>query len=91
VERAGMEATSDYWKPVYFLLEREGFDCLLYQASQVKAGTYTSRAIRGPYPDLGCLPSPAAPSWIRCSPPNRSAAIAAGGGMQGTYPDDSGT
>ena len=32
VERAGMEATSDYWKPVYFLLEREGLDCLLYQA-----------------------------------------------------------
>ena len=32
-----MESTSDYWKPVYFLLEREGFDCLLYQASQVKA------------------------------------------------------
>ena len=37
VERAGMESTSDYWKPVYFLLEREGFDCTLYQASQVKA------------------------------------------------------
>jgi hypothetical protein len=36
VERAGMESTSDYWKPVYFLLEREGFDCTLYQASQVK-------------------------------------------------------
>ena len=36
VERAGMEATSDYWKPVYFLLEREGLDCVLYQASQVK-------------------------------------------------------
>jgi transposase len=35
VERAGMEAT-DYWKPVYFLLEREGLDCVLYQASQVK-------------------------------------------------------
>ena len=32
-----MEATSDYWKPVFFLLEREGFDCVLYQASQVKA------------------------------------------------------
>ena len=31
-----MEATSDYWKPVYFLLEREGLDCLLYQASQVE-------------------------------------------------------
>src|SRR6266568_4682385 len=37
VERAGMVSTSDYWKPVFFLLEREGFDCLLYQASQVKA------------------------------------------------------
>ena len=37
VERAGMESTCDYWKPVLFLLEREGFDCLLYQASQVKA------------------------------------------------------
>ena len=36
VERAGMEATSDYWKPVYFLLEQHGLDCLLYQASQVK-------------------------------------------------------
>src|SRR5215469_16690839 len=36
VERAGMESTSDYWKPVYFLLEREGLDCVLYQASQVK-------------------------------------------------------
>src|SRR5215470_9358956 len=37
VTRAGMESTSDYWKPVYFLLEREGLDLLLYQASQVKA------------------------------------------------------
>jgi transposase len=37
VTRAGMEATGDYWKPVFFLLEREGFDCVLYQASQVKA------------------------------------------------------
>jgi transposase len=35
--KAGMESTSDYWKPVYFLLEREGLDCILYQASQVKA------------------------------------------------------
>jgi transposase len=32
-----MESTSDYWKPVFFLLEREGFECVLYQASQVKA------------------------------------------------------
>ena len=34
VERAGMESTSDYWKPVFFLLEQQGFDCVLYQASQ---------------------------------------------------------
>lgn len=37
VTKIGMEATGDYWKPVYFLLEREGFDCVLYHASQVKA------------------------------------------------------
>jgi transposase len=37
VTKVGMEATSDYWKPVYFLLEREGFDCDLYHARQVKA------------------------------------------------------
>jgi transposase len=37
VTKVGMEATGDYWKPVYFLLEREGFDCALYHASQVKA------------------------------------------------------
>ena len=32
-----MEATSDYWKPVFFLLESRGFDCQLYNAAQVKA------------------------------------------------------
>jgi transposase len=37
VERAGMEATSDYWKPVYFLLEQQGLDCVLYPAARVKA------------------------------------------------------
>jgi len=37
VTKVGMEATGDYWKPAYFLLEREGFDCVLYHASQVKA------------------------------------------------------
>ncbi|HTU06998.1 MAG TPA: IS110 family transposase [Trebonia sp.] len=37
VSRVGMEATGDYWKPVYFLLEREGFDCHLYHAAKVKA------------------------------------------------------
>src|SRR5271169_3683939 len=37
VTKAGMEATGDYWKPVLFLLEREGFECLLYHAAHVKA------------------------------------------------------
>jgi transposase len=32
-----LQITNDYWKPVYFLLEREGFDCVLYHAAQVKA------------------------------------------------------
>src|SRR6266702_1919184 len=37
VTKIGMEATSDYWKPVFFLLESRGFDCQLYNAAQVKA------------------------------------------------------
>jgi transposase len=32
-----MEATGDYWKPVFFLLESRGLDCDLYNAAQVKA------------------------------------------------------
>ena len=40
VTKIGMEPpqiTPDYWKPVYFLLESEGLDCVLYHAAQVKA------------------------------------------------------
>jgi transposase len=37
VSTAGMEATGDYWKPVFFLLESRGLDCQLYNAGQVKA------------------------------------------------------
>jgi transposase len=37
VTKVGMESTGDYWKPVYFLLEREGLECVLYHAAQVKA------------------------------------------------------
>src|SRR6266487_635547 len=37
VTKIGMEATSDYWKPVFFVLESRGFDCELYNAGQVKA------------------------------------------------------
>jgi transposase len=37
VTKIGMEATGDYWKPVFFLLESRGFGCQLYNAAQVKA------------------------------------------------------
>jgi transposase len=37
VVKAGMEATGDYWKPVFFLLESRGLECELYNAGQVKA------------------------------------------------------
>jgi transposase len=36
VELVAMEATSDYWKPVYYLLEAEGFTCWLLNAQHVK-------------------------------------------------------
>jgi transposase len=31
-----MEATSEYWKPVFYRLEAEGFECVLADARQVK-------------------------------------------------------
>jgi transposase len=37
VTKVAMEATGDYWKPVFFLLESRGLDCELYNAAQVKA------------------------------------------------------
>src|SRR3954466_5156515 len=36
VQLVAMEATSDYWKPVYYLLEAEGFTCWLLNAKHVK-------------------------------------------------------
>ncbi|MCW3820888.1 IS110 family transposase, partial [Micromonospora sp. DR5-3] len=36
VELVAMESTSDYWKPVFYLLEAEGFDCWLLNARHVK-------------------------------------------------------
>ncbi len=36
VQVVAMEATSDYWKPVYYLLEAEGFTCWLLNARHVK-------------------------------------------------------
>ncbi len=37
VTKVGMESTGDYWKPVYFLLEQQDLECVLYHAAQVKA------------------------------------------------------
>lgn len=36
VRLVAMEATSDYWKPVFYLLEAEGFECWLLNAKHVK-------------------------------------------------------
>lgn len=36
VTRVAMEATSDYWKPVFYLLEAEGFECWLVNPRQVR-------------------------------------------------------
>jgi transposase len=36
VTRVVMEATSDYWKPVFYLLEAAGFDTWLVNAKDVK-------------------------------------------------------
>lgn len=36
VQLVAMEATSDYWKPVFYLLEAEGFECWLLNARHVK-------------------------------------------------------
>jgi hypothetical protein len=36
VTLVAMEATSDYWKPAFYLLEAEGFTCWLLNAKHVK-------------------------------------------------------
>ncbi|WP_327004517.1 IS110 family transposase [Dactylosporangium sp. NBC_01737] len=36
VQLVAVEATSDYWKPVFYLLEAEGFTCWLLNARHVK-------------------------------------------------------
>lgn len=36
VQLVAMEATSSYWKPVFYLLETEGFECWLLNARHVK-------------------------------------------------------
>jgi hypothetical protein len=41
-----MEATSDYWKPVFYRLEAEGFECVLADATQGRWKT-TSQGTAG--------------------------------------------
>jgi transposase len=36
VTAVAMEATSDYWKPVFYRLEAEGFECVLADARQIR-------------------------------------------------------
>jgi transposase len=36
VPAVAMEATGDYWKPVFYRLEAEGFECVLADAKQIK-------------------------------------------------------
>ena len=50
VSLVSMEATSDYWKPVYYLLEAEGFTCWLLNARHVKT----------------CRGDQKQTSWMRC-------------------------
>ena len=48
VERVVMEATSDYWKPVFYLLEAHGLDAVAGQRPrrQTSAGTAEDRCAR---------------------------------------------
>jgi transposase len=83
VTKVGMESAGDYWKPVYFLLEREGLDCVLYHAAQVKAlpgRPKTTRRIR-----CGWRRSPSAARCRAASCPRRkSAGCAPAPGTGGT-------
>lgn len=43
----GMEATGDYWKPVFYLLEND-FDCWLLNACHIKAVPGRKTAVKDP-------------------------------------------
>jgi len=64
VTKIGMEATSTYWKPVFFLLESRGFDC--------QAGPKPTGPTRSGWPGS---PSAARSAPASCRP-SRSAACA---------------
>ena len=80
VTLVAMEATSDYWKPVFYLLEAEGFTCWLLNARHVKNvpglpktdkldAVWLAKVVeRGMCtPSLGCSPatSAACATWTR--------------------------
>jgi transposase len=85
VSRVGMEATGDYWKPVFFLLESRGFDCQLYNASQVKALPGRPKTDRADSVWLARITErgTVASSFV---PPSRSAACAPTPATAGTSP-----
>ena len=57
-----MEATFSYWKPVFYLLEAEGFACWLLYArrAQVSSCTLTIEAANALAGDLDCGDEPLA-------------------------------
>ena len=61
---AVMEATSDYWKPFYYLLEDAGFDVLLVNSRHVRnlPGRKTDSAVL-----LSCWALVGEQDWWRCS------------------------
>src|SRR5438876_10011985 len=73
VTKIGMEATGDYWKPVFFLLEARGFDCQLFNAGQVKALPGRPKTDRADSIWLAKITDrgPAAPSFVPPEPVRR--------------------
>ncbi|MGJ6968734.1 IS110 family transposase [Streptosporangium sp. G11] len=72
VTRVVMEATGEYWKDAYYLLEGEGFECWLVNAREVKnvpgrAKTDRADAVRpAKVAERGmCRPSPVHPQQVR--------------------------
>ena len=62
VTLVAMEATSDYWKPAFYLLEAEGFTCWL-----LTPGTSRTSPV-----------APRPTSWMRCGWPRWSSGACAG-------------
>ena len=85
VTKAGMEATGDYWKPVYFVLESQGLDCELYHAAQVKALPGRPKTDRADSVWLARITERGACRPVSCRP-SRSAGCAPTPATAGTSP-----